>query len=62
MDHDTRQNAINLYAAGINVPTIAVLLNVDRGELEVAINDAETHGSPIRFTGDNDDWGRYAQN
>jgi hypothetical protein len=62
MDYDTRQQVISLYTAGLNTPTIAVLLNVDRGEVEVAIDDAETHGTPIHFTGDNDDWRGYAQN
>ena len=61
MDYLTRKQALNLYSAGLNVPTIAVLLNVDRDEVEVAIEDAETHGNAFRFTSDNDDSAAYAQ-
>lgn len=61
MNYSTRQQAINLYTHGLNVPTIAVLLGIDRDEIEVAIEDAEAH-SLVHLTGDDDDWRGYEAN
>jgi len=60
MDYQTRKQALKLYASGLNNATIAVLLNVDRDEVEIAINDAETHGASFHFTGGTNDDATYA--